>query len=460
VGLAPSLANEVQHRLDDGCLERRVPGAVLAVLDGDDVHEWATGVANVATGVETTVDTLFQIGSITKVWTATLVMQLVDAGTVELDAPVRTYVPGLRFADDEATERVTIRHLLTHTSGVDGDFFEDFGRGTDAVARYVAACSLAPSVFAPGALWSYCNLGFVVLGRVVEVMTGDPWHVALHDRLVVPLGLTTPVALAEDAILFRAAAGHLRNRSTGEPERTSQWQLAQATAPAGGSACAKARDLLTFARMHLGRDQAADGSVLLSWESTAAMQEWLVDVPTLPDRAEGWGLGWQLERWDGDRIVGHGGSTIGQTAMLKAAPDRRLAVAMLTNSDASGTLFDALIGFLFGELRGIAMPPHPVPPETPVAVAGPSRYAGTYERHSFRFDIEDRDGTLWFAVHPSGPLAALYPDHEPVRLLPADDRTFYAYDADTNDHDVVLFPELGDEPAPYLFTWRIARRTA
>jgi CubicO group peptidase (beta-lactamase class C family) len=212
--------------------------------------------------------------------------------------------------------------------------------------------------------------------------------------------------------------------------------------------------------MHLGRDQAADGSVLLSGVCTAAMQEWLVDVPRLPDRAEGWGLGWQLERWDGDRIVGHGGSTIGQTAMLKAAPDRRLAVAMLTNSDASGTLFDALIGFLFGELRGIAMPPHPVPPETPVAVAGPSRYAGTYERHSFRFDIEDRDGTLWFAVHPSGPLAALYPDHEPVRLLPADDRTFYAYDADTNDHDVVLFPELGDEPAPYLFTGRIARRTA
>jgi CubicO group peptidase (beta-lactamase class C family) len=92
VGLSPAFATEVQRRLDGGCRERRVPGAVLALLDGDDLHEWATGVANVATGVEVTGDTLFQIGSVTKMWTATLVMQLVDEHVVELDAPVRTYL--------------------------------------------------------------------------------------------------------------------------------------------------------------------------------------------------------------------------------------------------------------------------------------------------------------------------------------------------------------------------------
>jgi CubicO group peptidase (beta-lactamase class C family) len=460
VGLSPSLASEIQRRLSDGCRDRRVPGAVLAVLDGDEVDAWATGVTNVATGVETTTDTLFQIGSITKVWTATLVMQLVDEGAVKLDAPVRTYLHDLRFADDDATEHVTIRHLLSHTSGVDGDFFEDFGRGLDAVARYVTACSAAPSVFAPGALWSYCNLGFVVLGRVVEVVTGAPWHSVLRDRLVTPLGLAAPLALAEEAIVFRTAVGHLRNRVSGEPERTSQWQLAQATAPAGGTPCASARDLLVLARMHIEGGRAQDGTAVLSEAGAEAMQELLVDVPTLPGRIEGWGLGWQLERWDGDRIVGHGGSTIGQSAMLKIAPDRRFAVAMVTNSDASGPLVDSLFGFVFGELRGIAVPPHPTPPEAPAPLVRPDRYVGTYERHAFRFDIEDRGGALWFAVHPSGPIAELYPEPEPVPLVPADERTFFAYDVDADDHDVLLFPELGDGPAPYLFTGRIAPRIA
>ena len=182
-----------------------------------------------ATGVEITPDAVFQIGSITKVWTATLVMRLVDEGRVELDAPVRAYLPELRFADPAATETVTVRHLLTHTSGVDGDFFEDFGRGDEAVARYVDACAEAPSVQPPGAGWSYGNLGFVVLGRVVEVLTGLPWHRALRERLVARLGIPTPVALAEEAIVFRAASGHIRDRSPGAPRPAETWQLAQAT---------------------------------------------------------------------------------------------------------------------------------------------------------------------------------------------------------------------------------------
>src|SRR5437764_5255618 len=117
----------LEQRLRELSAKHRVTGASLAILDGDQSIEAATGVINQETGVEVTSDTLFQIGSITKVFTTTLVMQLVDEGRVDLDAPVKTYLPEFRVADDDATESVTDRQLLDHNSGIDGDFFENTG---------------------------------------------------------------------------------------------------------------------------------------------------------------------------------------------------------------------------------------------------------------------------------------------------------------------------------------------
>ncbi len=140
------------------------------------------------TGVEATADALFQIGSITKVWTATLVMQLVDEGRIELDAPVRRYLPGFRVADEAVSDAVTIRHLLTHTSGIDGDHFADTGRGDDALERYVESCAELPQVHPLGATYSYCNTGYTVLGRVLELVADTVWDDLLRTRLVQPLG--------------------------------------------------------------------------------------------------------------------------------------------------------------------------------------------------------------------------------------------------------------------------------
>src|SRR3954454_17008925 len=114
-----------QDRLPLLADQHGVPRAPLAILDGDEVGEAAYGVLNIRTGVEVTPDSLFQIGSITNVWTATLVMQLVDEGKLDLDVPVVTYLPDFKVADAEVTRTVTTRHLLAHTSGIDGDKFLD-----------------------------------------------------------------------------------------------------------------------------------------------------------------------------------------------------------------------------------------------------------------------------------------------------------------------------------------------
>src|SRR5215213_131181 len=134
-------AMSVQARLDALAERHHVPAAVVGVLRDGDVEVVATGVLNVETGVRATPDSLFQIGSITKVYTATLALQLADEGTLDIDVPIAAVLPELRLAEPHATARVTMRHLLTHTSGIEGDHFVDVGRGDDVLERYVRTCA-------------------------------------------------------------------------------------------------------------------------------------------------------------------------------------------------------------------------------------------------------------------------------------------------------------------------------
>lgn len=182
-----------------------VPGAQVAVLADGEIVDAAVGVLSTATGVEATGDAVFHIGSITKVWTATLVLQLVDEGSVDLDAPVRRYLPEFRVRDEEAAAAITVRQLLSHTSGIEGDLFVDTGRGDDAVEKFVPAIADAGLVHRPGEMFSYCSSGYVLLGRVVEVLRGKPFAAVVRERLAGPLGLARVAANAEEAILFRAA---------------------------------------------------------------------------------------------------------------------------------------------------------------------------------------------------------------------------------------------------------------
>ncbi len=178
------VARRWQTRLGELIAEYEVPGATLAFLHEGEVHEFAAGVLNVATGVEATPDSLFQIGSITKLWTSTQVMLLVEQGRVTLDTPVREILPEFKVADPEVTKTVTLRHLLSHTSGIDGDLFLDTGRGDDCLEKYVEACADLAQNHPLGATQSYCNSGFSVLGRAVERLTGKVWDAALREQVV------------------------------------------------------------------------------------------------------------------------------------------------------------------------------------------------------------------------------------------------------------------------------------
>ena len=389
-----------QRRLAVLAERHKVPGASLGILrlgrDGqpDELVEAAYGYANAPAKIEATTDTLFQIGSMSKVWTATVVMQLVDEGKLDLDAPVAEVLPELQLADADVAKTVTMRQLLSHTSGIDGDVFTDTGRGDDCVEKYVGLMADIKQNHPLGATWSYCNSGFVLAGRVIEKLTGQTWDAALREKLYVPLGLKHTVTLPEEALLFRTAAGHVD--VTAEPVLAPVWQLPRSLGPAGLISSIPA-DVLAFARMHLTGGLAADGTRVLSAASTAAMTEFQADVPDKYVLGDSWGIGWIRFGWDGQRLVGHDGNTIGQAAFLRILPDpdntgAGLAVTLLTNGGHTRDLYGDLYQEIFADLAGVTMPTPIAPPSQSAGPAEPVQtditpHLGRYERAGVLMEI-------------------------------------------------------------------------
>ncbi|MEV4754356.1 serine hydrolase [Micromonospora sp. NPDC049559] len=402
-----------QRRLAVLAARHGVPGAALGILrvrtaddaGADELVEAAYGVLNVETGVAVTTDSLFQIGSISKVWTATVAMQLVDEGRLDLDTPVAEYLPELRLADADVAKRVTMRHLLTHTSGIDGDVFTDTGRGDDCLEKYVALLGEVAQNHPLGVTWSYCNSGFALAGRVIERITGGSWDQAMRDRVFAPLGLRHTVTLPEEALLHRAAVGHVGDD---EPTRAPVWTLPRALGPAGLITSTPA-DVLAFARAHLAGGVAADGTRLLSAGGTATMARKHADLPDRYSLGDSWGIGWIRFDWDGHRLVGHDGNTIGQAAFLRLLPEQGLAVTLLTNGGRARDLYEELYREIFAELAGVAMPEPLAPPEPPVAVQI-EPHLGTYERAGARLEVHAGADGPTLRITVTGPLAELVPE--------------------------------------------------
>jgi CubicO group peptidase (beta-lactamase class C family) len=414
----------LRQRLDDLRAKHRVPGTSLAVLQGDEIETVASGIHNLDTGVEATTESLFQIGSITKVWTTTVAMQLVDAGLLELDAPVRTYVPEFRVADESVSRSVTIRHVLSHSSGIDGDHFADTGRGDDALEKYVLSCAPLHQVHPLGATMSYCNTGFSLLGRVIELVTGEVWDAAIRVRLFEPLGLTHTATLPEEVVRYRAAMGHIE--PPGQERRTaSTWGLPRTAGPAGGL-CATSSDVLRFARLHLSAGEV-DGNRIVSAESVQAMQVPQVDVPAgghgLSSRH--WGLGWSIFEWGGRTVIGHDGGAIGQAAFLRVVPDADVAIALLTNGGDPIALYRELFRELLADHAGVELPADSVPPD-PALPVDSSGYIGLYEREGASIRVAARDEGIVAVQTVTGLASEMTPEpvELPLRLVVEDDDLF------------------------------------
>jgi CubicO group peptidase (beta-lactamase class C family)/poly(3-hydroxybutyrate) depolymerase len=407
-----------QRRLSAIAKKHGVPGAQLGILrvgaDGapDDLAQGATGVLHAGTGAATTVDAVFQIGSISKVWTATVIMRLIDDGKLELDTPVVEVIPELRLSSPDVTKSVTIRHLLTHTSGIDGDVFTDTGRGDDCLEKYVELLADAARNHPLGATWSYCNSGYSMLGLVIEKLTGKTWDSAMKELLFDPLGLTHTGTLPEDALMHAAAVGHVSGGDN--PVVAPVWALPRSLGPAG-LITATVADVLAFARMHLQGGVAADGTRILSEAAASEMTTFQTEVPDKYLLGDSWGLGWIRYDWHGHRLIGHDGNTIGQAAFLRILPEAGLAVTLLTNGGNAHDLYEELYGEIFAALAGVQIQDPLIPP-TVAPDTDLTPYLGAYERESVLTEILEIDGKPVMRTTLMGPLAELEP--EPVTDYP------------------------------------------
>jgi len=209
-------------------------------------------------------------------------------------------------------------------------------------------------------------------------------------------------------------------------------------APAG-LICSAAADVLGFARLHLTGGLAYDGTRLLSEASAAAMTDLQADLPDKFTLGDSWGLGWTRFGWNGHRLIGHDGNTIGQSAFLRLLPDQGLAVTLLTNGGSADDLYEDLYREIFAELTDVDMPRPLAPPAVPVHVDA-HQHAGTYERAGARLEVRvGADGPV-LQTTVTGPLAELSP--EPTKeyaMVSVEPNLFVVKDPQSQTWTPVLF---------------------
>ncbi|HEY4452714.1 MAG TPA: serine hydrolase domain-containing protein [Pseudonocardiaceae bacterium] len=310
-----------------------VPGVAVGVQYEGTTQTALHGITSVENPLAVDADTLFQFGSTGKTYTATAVLRLVDKGLVDLDAPVRRYVPELKLKDESVAERVTVLQLLNHTAGWDGDYNRNTGTGDDALAVYIAGMADIDQISPLGTEVSYNNASLSLAGHLIANVTGQTYEHAMQDLVLTPLGMDHTFFFPNDVMTRRFAVGH-NNTSDGTVTVARPWALPRAGNPAGGMS-ATIGDQLVWARFHLNDGRTDSGEQLLPADLVRAMRVPTVEMPgnALGDAV---GISWLLARRGDVTLVQHGGTTIGQHSAFVLVPERGFGIAVLTNCGPNG----------------------------------------------------------------------------------------------------------------------------
>jgi D-alanyl-D-alanine carboxypeptidase len=363
-------------------LERtRQPGLTLGVTDRDETLAVRTyGFADVASEEPVTPETLFEIGSIGKSFTAILVLQLADEGKIDVDAPVDRYLPWFKAGDSS----ITIAHLLSHTArivaGIDG---------TPEAAFQVWSLRDLPTTSAPGERFHYSNVGYKALGLVLEAVEGRPYPELLRDRILRPLGMSaTEPAITHD-IRGRLAVGYeyLHDDRIGYPVAPLAAATWLETDTADGSIASTAADMCAFVRLILRGGEGATGRVL-SEQAFAQMTTRHAGV----DETRGYGYGLTIRDVDGRRFVGHGGGMVGYLAAVQADAEAGIGAVVLQNGFSANPLELARTA-----IRIVREGPGPTPPAAAKATAETAELAGVYRAEDGRsesIELFPREGGL------------------------------------------------------------------
>ncbi len=393
--VAAMLSRFIAHEM----AAKDLPAVSIALVD-DQETVWAAGFgfARPRDSVPATAATVHRVGSVSKLFTAVALMQLVEEGRVQLDSPATRYLPDF-MPRNPFGGPITLRHLLAHRAGLvreppAGHYFDPAAPGLTAT---VASLNRTSLVYAPGSRVKYSNAGLAVVGRVIERVRDEPFPLAVRGRVLAPLGMQAS-AFAPAGDLDTALAAAMMWRPDGGHFPAPVFPLG--TGPAG-ELHASVADLSRFlATLHAG-GRAADGTVILRRETLEQM--WTPQFAA-PGAAEGIGLGFFVSRFEDRRRVGHDGAVYGFATELAALPDDRLGVVVVTTLDVANTvarrIADAALRGMLAVRAGLPIPEPattaPIPP--PLA----ARVAGRYVRGERQLDLRDRPASLVLAPGRGG----------------------------------------------------------
>ncbi len=301
-------------RVEELAKNDQFSGVVLVARHGKILLQKAWGRANRETGAPVNLDTRLRLGSMNKMFTATATLQLVEAGKLALDDPIGKYLPG--YPNQAVATQVTIRHLLTHTGGTGDIFGPDFEKNRLTLREhgdYLKLYGSRAPLFTPGSEWRYSNYGFVLLGAIVEKMSGMTYYDYVRKKIFEPSGMTATDSLPESEAV--------PNRANGYMKRNGAWVSNADTLPwrgtAAGGGYSTAGDLLRFA-------EALRSGKLLSRKRLAEA--------TQPQR-EHYGYGFGIQGEGQLLSYGHGGGAPGMNGELRVYPQLGYVLVALSNLD-------------------------------------------------------------------------------------------------------------------------------
>ncbi len=319
----PAYAPQLDAFFEDVVKKGRCPSVTVAVVrQGKVEYAKGYGLADLENEVPATPETVYRLGSITKQFTATMIMQLVAEGKLNLDDPFEKSLAGM----PHAWSAVTIRQLLNHTSGIKSytevkGLFEDQVYKPTNPSGIIKTVAKDPLDFPSGTKWHYNNSGYELLGMLIEKADGRPYEASLNARILKPLGMSQTYFTSESTVVKHRAQGY--SPANGGFKHTSylnmDWPFA------AGSMESTVLDLAKW-------DAALYGEAVLP---QASLKQMWTPTKLTGGKVEKYGFGWALETVNDTAIVQHGGGINGFTTNIRRAPSKQITVIVLTNSDAS-----------------------------------------------------------------------------------------------------------------------------
>ena len=394
--------------------EYKIPGVTLGLLTPDGDHFVNLGVTSLENPLPIDSDTIFQIGSTTKTLTSLTCSVLVAQGKLDLDVPVRTYLPEFKLRDESVAAALTTRDVLTHQGGFQGDLFEETGSGDDAVAKVLDILAESPQVVPLRGHWSYNNAGFFVAGRVIEVITGKTYEAAVTELVLKPLGMDHTLFFPSEIMTYRFATGY--NKIEDEMVVQRPWMMMRSAAPAGSSCSSTVSDMAKYAHYIMSGTMPGPSA---AGEQDKDEQAEAAEPPTLAgmDRAHLWkpvrrigvginsfpgeegqiGQSWFIDQYEGATIISHGGTTLGHQSDFWVSPDRKVSFIAMTNASNGHAMNRKLSEWVKRELLGLTKPERE---EVKPDAGRLESFAGTYEvvGQTYKIEAKAEDGQLALVI--------------------------------------------------------------